>query len=123
MKFFMKMKKKIIVTGFFIGGLIHCKAQNIGLSIDALSKYMPLPPKGLLLKSAKLYLPQVREPLVNVQQNIFYSQHFYPQTVLNPTWERHYAIMNRHLLLNHSPKELFIDRVAESLIANLFEDN
>jgi hypothetical protein len=117
------MKKKIIVTGFFIGWLIHCNAQNIGLSMDALSKYMPPPPKGLLLQSAKLYLPKVRQPLVNVRQNVFYSQHFYPQIALNPTWEQHYAVMNRHLLLNHSPKELFIDRVAESLIAKLFGDD
>jgi hypothetical protein len=114
------MKKKIIVTGFLIGWLIHCNAQNIGFSTNTLSKYLPPPPKGLLLQSAKLYLPQVRQPLVNVQQNVFYSQSFYPQMTLNPIWEWHDAVMNRHLFLNRSPKEVFIDRVTQSLVAKIF---
>ena len=97
-------------------------SNEIGLKINNVR------PKNATFASAKssktltpqLNLPKINDPLVRIRQNVFYSQHNYPQAYLHKNHQNYYQQMDRQLLTTQSQKELFIDRLVDAALIKLF---
>jgi hypothetical protein len=123
------MQKSIFsatIIGLFVSmmSLNAQKANNeIGLKVENIR------PKTATFTSAKstktgvpqLNLPKVNDPLVRIQQNVFYSQHRYPQSYLHRNNTTYYELMDRQLISTQSQRELFIDRAINVALIKLFK--
>ncbi len=119
------MKKMNLIAAFslclFTTFLI---AQNpaIGLTTRHLPTVSTNIPQRIVSKIHKPYLnlPQYKNPVVAVRQNVFYSQNFYPQTSQKVAFENHDQWMNRQLQLTNNQRDLFVERVIETAFTKLF---
>lgn len=122
------MQKSIIsatIIGLF-ASIMPLNAQKVhnevGLKVENIR---PKTATFVSAKSAKTLTPQLNlpksdDPLVRVRQNVFYSQHNYPQAYLHKNHVNYYQQMDRQLLTTQSQRELFVDRLIDAALIKLF---
>ena len=99
-------------------------AQNpaIGLTTRHLPTVSANIPQRIVSKihTPYLNLPQYKNPVIAIRQNVFYSQNFYPQTSQKVAFENHDQWMNRQLQMTRNQRDLLIERAVESALVKLF---
>ena len=121
------MKKVILAAALslcvFLNVVFAQKSgDGIGLKVENW-KYRPSNVPNRIVSKAKypfLSLPKVNNPTVAVQQNVFYSQSFYPQSNQNMAWDNHNKLMNRQLLETNNMRDLFVERLVDAAIVKIF---
>ena len=118
------MKKMNVIAAFILCLFTTCLiAQNraIGLTTRHLPTVSANIPQRIVSKIHEPYLnlPQYKNPVVAIRQNVFYSQNFYPQTSQKVAFENHDQFMNRQLQLTRNQRDLFVERVVETALIKL----
>jgi hypothetical protein len=118
--------KKVVLLATVIGILCPkstLNAQSIGLKWQTVKHSTSVSQK---LSSAsnsglKLNLPKSDDALVRIQQNINYSQNFYPQAYLHRGYTNYYELKDKQLQTISNQKDLFYNRLIEVAIVKLFK--
>ena len=119
------MKKINLIAAFILCLFTTCLiAQNpaIGLTTRHLPTVSANIPQRIVSKihTPYLNLPQYKNPVIAIRQNVFYSQNFYPQTSQKVAFENHDQWMNRQLQMTRNQRDLLIERAVESALVKLF---
>lgn len=121
--------QKSVFSATIIGLLVSIMPLNAQKSNNAIGlKIDNVRPKNATFTSAQssktvtpqLNLPKINDPLVRIRQNVFYSQHRYPQSYLYGNNSIYYQQMDKQLLMTQTQRELFVDRVINTALVKLF---
>ena len=122
------MKRLFVFIAFHLSIYIPIDAQTnekmstIGLNLSHVKEQMPIGQNRIISKIHKvhLYLPKYEKPRINVLQNIYLSQNFYPQMPLNNNLNEHYRLINKQIIFTNNPREVLFDRIIDAAISKLF---